>query len=269
MTDQTSLPDSVKQDTVQVEASTASEAGQPVDGAAPQDGTQPSEPGTVTGNQSDQQQPQTRENDRIRTLVEQKNAEKAKRAEAERQAAYYRQQLEAIQPNPAGDETSYDGQGEYLKAVMAETMADFKRTTLQEQAQQAEAQAIALRDQAFQGRVNEFAEKAPDYHQVVTNPNLQITPLMADAIKESETGAAIAYYLGKNPQEAARIASMSPLQQATAIGRLEEKVALPQQRQTQAPPPVKTVSGGVGAATPDLASGSFEDFKRIRMAGKA
>ena len=113
--------------------------------------------------------------------------------------------------------------------------------------------------------MEEFRDRAPDYDQIVGNPNLTITPLMADAIKESDNGASVAYYLGKNPDEAARIARMSPVQQAAAIGRLEAKVTTPAKRSTQAPPPVKTVSGGTGTAAFDPDKSSMEDFYKEFM----
>jgi hypothetical protein len=85
--------------------------------------------------------------------------------------------------------------------------------------------------------------------------------MMAEAIREAENGPAIAYYLAKNPAESHRIASLSPVAQAAAIGRLEGKVTVPTPRTTQAPPPVKTASGGTGTAAFDPENSSPKEFE--------
>ena len=78
--------------------------------------------------------------------------------------------------------------------------------------QASEAQEIAARaaQDAWAESTAGFREKVPDFDAVVHNPNLTVTPVMADAIRESGRGAEIAYFLGKNPAEAARIASLPP-----------------------------------------------------------
>ncbi len=66
---------------------------------------------------------------------------------------------------------------------------------------------------------------------------------MADAIRELSRGPEIAYYLGRNPAEASRIASLPPVSQATAIARLEARIDAPQASVSKAPEPVGTLSG--------------------------
>ena len=110
-----------------------------------------------------------------------------------------------------------------------------------------------------------FREKAPDFDAVVHNPNLTVTPVMADAIRESGRGAEIAYYLGKNPAEAARIASLSSVSQATAIARLETRVSgAAQASVSRAPQPVSTLSGRSGGAGKRLEDMNFEEYRRAR-----
>jgi hypothetical protein len=66
---------------------------------------------------------------------------------------------------------------------------------------------------------------------------------MADVIMASDTGPDVAYYLGTNPQEADRIASLPPFLQAKEIGRLETKLALdpPVKRTSSAPAPITPI----------------------------
>ena len=88
---------------------------------------------------------------------------------------------------------------------------------------------------------------------------------MADAIRELSRGAEIAYYLGKNPAEAARIASLPPVSQATAIARLETRVGSAGQASvSRAPQPVSTLSGRSGSGGKRLEDMNFEEYRRAR-----
>ena len=133
--------------------------------------------------------------------------------------------------------------------------------------QASEAQEIAARaaQDAWAESTADFREKVPDFDAVVHNPNLTVTPVMADAIRESIRGAEIAYYLGKNPAEAARIASLSSVSQATAIARLETRVGgAAQASVSRAPQPVSTLSGRSGGAGKRLEDMNFEEYRRAR-----
>lgn len=228
---------------------------------------QGSEPGTVTGSQGEPEK-KSRENDRIRQLVDEKKAALAKAEEQASLAESLRRQLEAIKPTPAGSEKDHPDQASFIRATIKEAAAEAQKAAIEQQAQSLEKAAIESRNRAYEARVQEFVERAPDYHQVTSSPTLQISPVMADAIRLSETGPQIAYFLGKNPGEAARIHSLPPIEQAIAIGSLSARVSVPEKRVTQAPPPPKTVTGGTVKASPDLGEMSYEDYRKARM-GKA
>ena len=104
----------------------------------------------------------------------------------------------------------------------------------------------------------------PDFEAVAHNPDLTITPVMADAIRESHRGAEIAYYLGKNPAEAAKIASLPPVSQAMAIAHLEARLGAIQTNMSRAPEPVPTLSGRSGGTGKPLQDMSFEEYRRAR-----
>jgi hypothetical protein len=78
---------------------------------------------------------------------------------------------------------------------------------------------------------------------------------MAETIQASDIGPDIAYYLGSNPKEAARIAALkSPILQAKEIGKIEAKMASEPvlRKTTSAPPPIAPISGrGSGAPSYD------------------
>ena len=119
----------------------------------------------------------------------------------------------------------------------------------------------------FQERSKAFEDENPDYRAVVFAPNVRISEPMAEAIQELENGPAVAYFLGKNPDEALRISNLSPTKQAIEMAKLEDKIASPtvvddpddegrpaQRVITSAPPPVKTLnpSAPVKKALADL-----------------
>jgi AraC-like DNA-binding protein len=89
-------------------------------------------------------------------------------------------------------------------------------------------------------------DKYPDYEQVVHNPNLRITDVMANVIQGSEIGPEIAYHLGLNPKESARIAALPPFAQASEIGKLEVKLVAnpPVKKTSSAPEPFKGIRSG-------------------------
>lgn len=141
---------------------------------------------------------------------------------------------------------------EYVDA-RAEWVAERKFSQIEQERRAAEAeQAKASKHDTFLAKAKEFAATAPDFDDVAFNPSLPITDAMADAIDLSERGPEILYYLGKNPGRAEEISRMPDLHAALEIGRLEGKLSLPQPKTvTNAPPPIRPISGGHGAVVVD------------------
>jgi len=116
--------------------------------------------------------------------------------------------------------------------------------------QERKAESQQKREQKLQESAQGFAQSHPDYFEVISNPYLRISQDMVDVIADTDNPAALAYYLGKNPQEAGRISTMNLAGVARAIGRIEAELsAPPPPRQitpktvTKAPPPVTTLTG--------------------------
>lgn len=144
------------------------------------------------------------------------------------------------------------------------------RATAEFQRQQAEAEAIRV-EQQNQARLEQEAQtrreaeqkqadelrssweskrevalaKYEDFAEVAESPTVQISDAMALVIMNSDDGAEIAYYLGKHPDEAAKIAAMilpgqvyppgtpkagmplpDPIRQSVAMGRIASKLGL-------------------------------------------
>lgn len=124
----------------------------------------------------------------------------------------------------------------------AEALAERKAAELLQRREQA-AREAELAEQ-YASKEEEVREKYDDFQQVVYNPNLPITDAMAQAIRASDIGPEVAYYLGSNIKEAERIARMSPILQAKEIGKLEAKLTAepPVKKTTAAPPPISPVT---------------------------
>lgn len=106
-----------------------------------------------------------------------------------------------------------------------------------EQARQQEQRAETFMDQA-----EKASERYADFQTVVSNPALQINDHMAEFIAESEMGADVAYYLGKNPMKAAQISKLSAVGATRELTRLEAELASkPKAQPSNAPEPIKPV----------------------------
>ena len=138
---------------------------------------------------------------------------------------------------------------DYLRAD-AEWVAEqkveerFRALTEQQQKGQQRQRAAAIQSQ-YEQRVDDARAKYDDFDDVAFSDDVPITETMLNALMDSENGADVQYYLGRNPEEAARITRLSPLNQVMALGKLEQKLSQPKPRkQTAAPPPPKTLTGG-------------------------
>lgn len=124
----------------------------------------------------------------------------------------------------------------------AHALAEKRATELVQQREAYQQQTQVL--ESHRDREETARDKYDDYEDVVYNPKLAITPIMAQTIQASDMGPDVAYYLGTNPREAERIARMSAIAQAKEIGRLEAKIASapPVKKTTSAPTPISPVS---------------------------
>lgn len=124
----------------------------------------------------------------------------------------------------------------------AEALAERKAQELVARRDAERQQAEAL--EAYHDREEEARSKYDDFEQVAYNPRVPITTFMAEAIRSSDVGPDVAYYLGANFKEAERISRLSPLAQAKEIGKIEAKLASepPVKKTTNAPAPITPVT---------------------------
>lgn len=196
---------------------------------------------------------------RLEQLTRERRAAEAFAARSMAEAAALRERLQ--QPGRPQD---YSAPEDYTRAVAEHAVREVGADILARQANQAREIAARASQDAWAEATATFRRKAPDFDAVAHNPDLPVTPVMADAIRDSSRGAEIAYYLGKNPAEAAQIATLSPVSQATAIARLEGRIGSSATPISRAPQPIGTLSGRGGGAGKPLEDMDFDDYRRAR-----
>lgn len=187
------------------------------------------------------------------------------REEAKREAESYKRQYEASKGG--GDAPKLEDFESYEDFLTARTIHQFEQRQRQQKAEQDEQyrQALAQENaQLFAQRQIEAKVKYADYEQVANNPNLEITPQMAQIITAQENGPDIAYYLGKNPRLASEIARSDPINAAIKIGQVIAKVSTQTPKATSAPDPVAPIGGGSEVPELDPSQMSMEQYVEWR-----
>lgn len=158
-----------------------------------------------------------------------------------------------------------------------EARADFRaRRAVREELDQRQQHDEAVRVQrTVAERIAAFAAEHPDYQEVVSNPDLVLTPAIADTLTASEDGPALAYALAKDVPRFQRIRALPPVLAIRAIGELAAELRLaqpapkaaeppPTPKLPSAPPPPTPVRGGSVATSVTL-----EEFAKSIQPGDA
>ena len=175
---------------------------------------------------------------------------------------------QAQQPSQAPKLEQYNSIEEYLDAL-ADHKASQKFDHLAKEREAKESQTrqqqeVAKLHESYTKQTEQARQAYSDFDDVVQDPDLPISQAMAEAIMRSTNGADVAYYLGKNPDQAARIASLDPFSAAVEIGRIAATVVRPQPRKTSnAPPPIQPVGARATPVT-DPDKMSTEDWLKWR-----
>lgn len=168
------------------------------------------------------------------------------RLKAEFEALKAQNAPKSVEPNMSDFDTFED----YTEALAEYKYAQKQQAQAQYYSQQAQAQAIA---QDWQSKVEKVRAVAPDFDEAFKNvAEITFAQSTLDAVAGHEKGAEIAYLLGKDPVKAYQIASLPPMQQLMAIGEIAAKTNLTKPKTvTNAPPPVKPVSGKSSIVDPN------------------
>ena len=172
------------------------------------------------------------------------------------------------------DENQYR---QYLFEEADKRAAKTAEETAQKIASEAQQRAEFERQaRAFESKASEFAKATPDYFEVVQDRSLPITQTMAQEIRASEIGPELAYHLGKNPEIADEISTLSDSGQIRRMVQLETRLQnakseASQKSETNAPPPPKSVKGSSApsiTSTADPRSDKLSDAEWFALAEK-
>lgn len=148
-----------------------------------------------------------------------------------------------------------------------ETLQERERRIAEERVSTAHAKTV----DSWNQRLAEATAELPDFEEVLSSSDVPMSDFMRDAIIDSDLGPKVAYWLANNPDEAKKIASMSPLATIKAIGRIEERLesqAKAPKKPTGAPAPLKPV-GGKASVQKDPGQMSDAEYLEWRKKGRA
>lgn len=219
--------------------------------------------------------------ERVLQALKRKEEAEAKAEAATREAAELRARVEALEASKSVQIEQSDKpqrhqfatDEEFIEAV-ADWRADQRIAERERQKQEAQlkAEAEAI-DTAFITKVKKAAAEIEDFEEVVSAATVNIPDFLVMAIKESDSGPLLTYYLAKNQDEARRIAAMRPIQAIKALDKIERdlmadepeskpEVSTPKTK--RAPDPITPVRG---ASTPNPGPAkSFDEYKARRIA---
>lgn len=221
--------------------------------AAPVDGTAPADASTTTApveDNSGTQEQERKDNGQFKSGAQKRiDALVFQRHQAEREAAYWKQQAQASQTATAPKVADFDNHDEYEQAMLEYRIEDGVNRglskTAEQQASKFQQQAQTAAAETYNQRAAEVATRIPDFVEVVSKSDAPLSPALQEALMDSEKGPELVYHLAKNPAEVDRLNSMSVRQMDREIGRLELSIGAkaapppPPARTTSAPPPVK------------------------------
>ena len=120
---------------------------------------------------------------RIRELIHQKQVADAVAARSAAEAAALRNGSQA-----PGRPQDYRAPEDYTRAIAEQAAREVGASLMARQSAQAQEMAAKAAQDAWSETTAEFRQRVPDFDAVAHNPNLAVTPIMADAIREFEPG---------------------------------------------------------------------------------
>lgn len=175
---------------------------------------------------------------------------------------------------PTLEDYNYD-QAAYIEALAewkANQVIQSREAQLKEKTEQ---EAVQDNVAKFQQKCREYEAEVEDFVDVAINNPLayKYSNAIVEAIRDSEIGPQMAYHLGSNLDETAKLLGMTPVKQAIELGKLEarlqSKPAIPPKpaNVTKTPPPPPKVAGN-SKATPDPSKMSWAEFCKWREASE-
>lgn len=229
----------------------------------------------------------TREREEARRLADAERAEKLRllsllekggKTESPETPA---EDLAPVKPNKADftDPDAYDSAMDQYIEAKAEWIAKKEvKSSIEEQNRKTMEANMAAEQKAIRDRYLERASKAQekyaDFVEVAESPDVQISIPMAAAIINHEQGPEIAYHLGKHPEEAKRISSLSPPLQIMELGFIAASLNAPPASSpaaakpivSAAPKPITPLASGAGNIEKPIEEMSMDEYAAKRTA---
>ena len=238
----------------------------------------------TTTSEAPEQEPQKKRPSRAKARIEALSSDKRAAIEyAEfhrKQADELRAKLDALQQTETADVTEAPDISKYDDA--SKWAAD-TRSYLEKQAERTAAKAVeqtlkardikqteAQRKQQFTESLEAASEKYDDYWEVVYDENATfMNGQLLETVMEMPQAGDLVYHLNSNPEQARKLATMTPARMAAELGRLESTLTTetkpqePKPNLTKAPDPPSEITG-----TPEgevnLNKVGIDDYMRIR-----
>lgn len=270
------------------------------DQSDPAEAQDPADPDAATQQEPDRKPPNPKLEKRFSDLTRARKEAEA-RAEAERAR---REELEAklaamqgqapqqsdTTPQAAQDDAEpqpheYQDAFEYAKALAKWSSDQAVKRVKAEEAQRKATEERNRVISTWAERVTAAKAQMPDFDEMVTSSDVQVTDTVRDAILESEVGPRILYHLAENPELGKKLAGMSVTAQLREIGKLEGRFEAATANPTPTPAPtpavpkpraaapITPIRAAVAGAAAEIGSdgefrGTYQQWKQARRAGK-
>ena len=181
-------------------------------------------------------------------------------------------ELDAIKAQQEPDWSTYADPNQEVADRVLHTLRKEQIPILEQRAETFRQEARQIENQAFEEAMTEAAGRYPDFDAVVRNPDVPFAPQMVPYVANSDKGADVAYYLGKNPDVARQLAEtfeQNPAAGFMELGRIEGKVSAPTAKPAStAPKPPPIIAGGSNPPAFDPAKASVGDMAaQLKKAG--
>jgi hypothetical protein len=205
--------------------------------------------------------------------------------EAEKRAAYLEGRYEGSQQKEPKEEVPNankiealipaftpleDYNGSYEEWLSAKVSHDTKHTIRIENEQAAIASRNSSVEKNYRDRFTEAAKIIPDIAETVNNAELPIFDnRVVNAVKKSEIGPQIVYFLAKNQVEAIKLANMDPELAIMELGSIRNRInestkPLETRKVTGAPPPINPGNSKGTTVSVDLADKDVKSYFETR-----
>lgn len=220
--------------------------------------------GEVVTQEQAQEQPKTFTQAEVDALIQKRLRKAEQRFSRQIQETLTKSQP----PQEAPQREAFVDDEQFMNARIEHEAEQRAQRKLDERQKREQQERVA---EGFREKAEKASERYPDFQSVVGDPRLPINAAMAEYIADSELGADVAYFLGKNPDRAGDIAEMSPVRAARELARIEaELAAKPKATPSNAPEPIKPV-GTRGKASASSLPSDDDDIdtwmqkERVRM----